>query len=152
MLMDLNADVGEECGDDAALMPLLTSANMACGAHAGDAAVMRRTVELAVGHGVSIGAHVSYPDREDFGRRDMPLPLKTLTAEVLEQLRALDMVTRAAGTRMRYLKAHGALYNRMADNPGIADAVLPPLELLTHPWHCSRCLTASPWSVPIRRE
>src|SRR5580698_10000705 len=84
MRIDLNADVGEECGDDAALIPLLTSANVACGAHAGDAAVMQRTVELCLKHGVRIGAHVSYPDREHFGRRDMALPPTELEAYALD--------------------------------------------------------------------
>ena len=107
--MDLNADVGEGCGDDAALMPLITSASIACGAHAGDATSMRRTVEVAMSRGVSIGAHVAYPDREGFGRRELSLPPATITDEVLGQVRALDAVTRAAGTRVCYLKAHGAL-------------------------------------------
>lgn len=140
MRIDLNADVGEECGDDAALIPLLTSANVACGAHAGDAAVMRRTVGLCLQYGVRIGAHVSYPDREHFGRRDMSLPPAELKAHALDQLQALAAVAHAAGTRVTYLKAHGALYNRMADDAAVADAVLaalkdfdPGLKLLTLP-------------------
>src|SRR5579859_426641 len=140
MLLDLNADVGEECGDDAALIPLLTSANVACGGHAGDAAVMARTVALCLEHDVHIGAHVSYPDRAHFGRWDMQLPPAALTAELQRQLEALDSVVHAASTRVRYLKAHGALYNRMADDATVADAVLaalkafdPKLTLLTLP-------------------
>ncbi|HEV2109974.1 MAG TPA: 5-oxoprolinase subunit PxpA [Gammaproteobacteria bacterium] len=140
MLLDLNADVGEECGDDAALIPLLTSANVACGGHAGDAAVMARTVALCLEHGVRIGAHVSYPDREHFGRRDIQLAPAALTAELQHQLEALDSVVCAAHTRVSYLKAHGALYNRMADDAAVADAVLaalkafdPKLMLLTLP-------------------
>lgn len=140
MLIDLNADVGEECGDDAALIPLLTSANVACGVHAGDTEVMARTVAICMRHGVAIGAHVSYPDREHFGRRDMSLPAPKLTRVVLEQLRALSDVAAAAGAPVRYLKAHGALYNRMADDAAVADAVLaaiqafdPKLLLLTLP-------------------
>ena len=138
MLLDLNADVGEECGDDAALIPLLTSANVACGAHAGDAGVMRRTVDICLAHGVHIGAHVSYPDRENFGRRDLVLPLGLITVSVSEQLQALSESARAAGTRFTYVKAHGALYNSMADDGAIADAVIaalrafdPKLVLLT---------------------
>lgn len=140
MLLDLNADVGEECGDDAALIPLLTSANAACGAHAGDAGVMRRTVDLCLAHRVQLGAHVSYPDRENFGRRDLALPPGQVTASVGEQLQALSEVARAAGTRFTYVKAHGALYNRMADDAATADAVIaavrvfdPKLVLLTLP-------------------
>ena len=140
MLIDLNADVGEECGDDAALIPLLTSANVSCGVHAGDIEVMRRTVAICRQHEVTVGAHVSYPDREHFGRRDMTLPAPELTRVVLEQLRTLSDITAEAGTPMRYLKAHGALYNRMADDAAVADAVLaaiqifdPKLLLLTLP-------------------
>ena len=140
MLMDLNADVGEECGDDAALIPLLTSANVACGVHAGDTAVMRHTVELCIAHGVSIGAHVSYPDREHFGRRDMQLPAAELSTVVLSQIQALAGIAREAGTDVAYLKAHGALYNRMAEDAAVADAVIaglrtfdPRLVLLTLP-------------------
>jgi 5-oxoprolinase (ATP-hydrolysing) subunit A len=140
MLLDLNADVGEECGDDAALIPQLTSANVACGAHAGDAGVMRRTVDLCLAHGVHVGAHVSYPDRENFGRRDLALPLGQITVSVSEQLQALSEAARAAGTHFTYVKAHGALYNRMADEGTTADAVIaalrafdPKLVLLTLP-------------------
>ncbi|MDE1887813.1 MAG: LamB/YcsF family protein [Gammaproteobacteria bacterium] len=124
MLMDLNADVGEGCGDDAALMPLLTSASIACGAHAGDAASMQRTVALALEHDVAVGAHVSYPDREHFGRRDLALPPAQLSAEVLHQLHTLSDIAQAAGTRVRYVKAHGALYNRMAQDEETAAAVI----------------------------
>jgi UPF0271 protein len=140
MLLDLNADVGEECGDDVALIPLLTSANVACGAHAGDAGVMRRTVDLCLARGVQVGAHVSYPDRKNFGRRDLALPLGQITVSVSEQLQALSEVARTAGTRFTYVKAHGALYNRMADEGATADAVIaalrafdPKLVLLTLP-------------------
>lgn len=140
MLVDLNADVGEQCSDDAALIPLLTSANVACGAHAGNPAVMRRTVRLCLGHGVVVGAHVSYPDREHFGRRVMDMPAAAITASVGEQMEALAAIAQSAGTRVRYVKAHGALYNRMADDAAVADAVLaalkgfdPRLSLLTLP-------------------
>lgn len=140
MRIDLNADVGEECGDDAALIPLLTSANVCCGAHAGGPETMRRTAELCLRHGVRIGAHVSYPDRENFGRRDLDIPSMELTHSVLAQLLALSSVVRAAGAEVRYLKAHGALYNRMARDAAVADAVIgaldafgPKLPLLTLP-------------------
>ncbi|MGH8292054.1 MAG: LamB/YcsF family protein [Gammaproteobacteria bacterium] len=128
MLMDLNADVGEGCGDDAALMPLLTSASIACGAHAGDDSSMQRTVALALEDDVAIGAHVSYPDREHFGRRNLTLPPAKLTAEVLSQLQALSDVAESAGTRVRYVKAHGALYNRMAQDEETATAVIAALR------------------------
>lgn len=140
MPLDLNADVGEECGDDATLIPMLTSANVACGAHAGDAVVMRRTVDCCLTHGIHVGAHVSYPDRENFGRRDLALPPGQIIASVSEQLQALSEIARTAGTRFTYVKAHGALYNRMADDRATADAVIaavrafdPTLVLLTLP-------------------
>jgi UPF0271 protein len=128
MLLDLNADVGEGCGDDAALLALVTSASVACGGHAGDAVSMRRVVELAVHHGVAIGAHVSYPDRENFGRRDLRLPAAELTAHVLYQLGALAAIAAAAGARLCYVKPHGALYNRMADDAVTAEAVLTAMQ------------------------
>jgi UPF0271 protein len=140
MRIDLNADVGEECGDDAALIPLITSANVACGAHAGGPETMRRTVALCLRHGVHIGAHVSYPDRANFGRRALDLPAAEIVASVSAQLRALSDTAHAAGTRVRYLKAHGALYNLMADDVGVADALIaasrgfdPSLSILTLP-------------------
>jgi UPF0271 protein len=124
MFMDLNADVGEGCGNDAALVPLLTSASIACGAHAGDAATMQRTVALAQQYGVAIGAHVSYPDREHFGRHDMDLPSQALMDYVLQQLRVLDDIARATGASVRYFKAHGALYNRMTRDAETAQVVI----------------------------
>ena len=140
MRIDLNADVGEECGDDAALIPLLTSANVACGGHAGNPEVMRRTVALCLAHGTNVGAHVSYPDRANFGRRDLALPAGQITVSVGEQLQALSEVAHSAGARLTYVKAHGALYNRMADDAAVADAVIaavrafdPALALLTLP-------------------
>jgi UPF0271 protein len=140
MRIDLNADVGEECGDDAALIPLLTSANVACGAHAGGPATMRRTMALCLRHGVTIGAHVSYPDREHFGRRELEMLPAEIGASVAGQLRELSDIARAAGVEVRYLKAHGALYNRMAREVAVADAVIgalrafdPKLLLLTLP-------------------
>jgi UPF0271 protein len=140
MRIDLNADVGEECGDDAALIPLLTSANVCCGAHAGGPETMRRAVDLCLRHGVRLGAHVSYPDREHFGRRELDLPPAEISASVTAQLQALSSIARAAGAELRYLKAHGALYNRMARDAVAADAVIaaldafgPKLPLLTLP-------------------
>jgi UPF0271 protein len=122
-VVDLNADLGESygqwvLGDDAALLPLITSANVACGFHAGDPLTVRRTVELAVEHGVVIGAQVSYPDLVGFGRRRMDVEPAELAADVLYQLSALDGISRVAGAGVRYLKPHGALYHRtLTDEP-----------------------------------
>jgi UPF0271 protein len=143
--MDLNSDLGEgygcwTLGDDAALLEVVTSANVACGFHAGDPATIDRTVRTAVERGVAIGAQVSYPDLVGFGRREMDVPPADLTADVLYQLGALEAFARAAGSRVRYLKPHGALYNRIAADPVQAGAVVeairrydPELPLLTLP-------------------
>ncbi len=146
-VMDLNCDLGEGCGNDAALLAIVSSANIACGAHAGDAITMRRTVQAAVRNNVSIGAHVSYPDREGFGRRDMSLPAETLTAEVRHQLAVLNAVTRAAGARLRYIKAHGALYHRMADDAAVADAVIAAIRA----FDASLALLTLPGSIAMER-
>lgn len=117
MSVDLNADLGESygrwvLGDDAALLALITSANVACGFHAGDPLTLRRTLAAACELDVVVGAQVSYPDLVGFGRRQMDVASDELTADVLYQLAALDGLARVAGTRVRYLKPHGALYHR----------------------------------------
>ncbi|GAB3858389.1 5-oxoprolinase subunit PxpA [Nocardioides maradonensis] len=128
-MVDLNADVGESfgrwtLGDDAALLPHLTSANVACGFHAGDPLTLRRTVATCVAHGVRIGAQVGYRDLAGFGRRFIDVPAAELTAEVLYQLGALDGLARVAGDRVRYLKPHGALYHAVNVRPAQAQAVI----------------------------
>ena len=125
--VDLNSDLGEgfgswRMGDDAAMLDLVTSANIACGFHAGDPRTIRRTVELAAGRGVVIGAHVAYPDLVGFGRRAMDVEPSDLEADVLYQLGALDALCRVAGTSVRYVKPHGALYHRVNSDPGQAEA------------------------------
>jgi UPF0271 protein len=110
MKIDLNADLGEGL-DDSLLLPFLSSANVACGLHAGSPAVMDRTVALALERGVRIGAHPGYPDRENFGRTDLQLPPGELRSLVLYQLGALDVLVRARGGKLKHVKAHGALYN-----------------------------------------
>lgn len=127
--IDLNADVGEsfgrwQLGDDAALLPHLTSANVACGFHAGDPLTLRRTCALAVQHGVAIGAQVGYRDLAGFGRRYVDVPAAELEADVLYQLGALDGIARAAGGRVAYVKPHGALYHAVSRHPEQAEAVV----------------------------
>ena len=127
--VDLNADVGEGAdGDDGVLLDLVTSASVACGVHAGDPATMRRTVEAAALRGVAVGAHPSYPDREGFGRRPMDLAPAQVTAQVLSQVSVLDALARECGTRVRYVKPHGALYHQMADDARCARAVASALK------------------------
>ncbi|MCF6525283.1 LamB/YcsF family protein [Streptomyces sp. JJ36] len=132
--IDLNADLGEGFGrwrltDDEALLAVVTSANVACGFHAGDPATMRRVCELAAEHGVCVGAQVSYRDLAGFGRREMDVPAAELTAEVAYQIGALDVFARAAGTAVRYVKPHGALYHRASRDPEQAAAVVAGVRL-----------------------
>jgi 5-oxoprolinase (ATP-hydrolysing) subunit A len=127
-VIDLNADLGESfgawrLGDDDALLSIVTSANIACGFHAGDPLTIRRACAAAVARGVSIGAQVSYRDLAGFGRREMAVPADELAAEVLYQIAALDGIARAEGGRVGYVKPHGALYHRAARDPVQAAAV-----------------------------
>ncbi|OKJ96743.1 hypothetical protein AMK26_28195 [Streptomyces sp. CB03234] len=127
--IDLNADLGEGFGrwqltDDEQLLSVVTSANVACGFHAGDAVTMRRVCALAAERGVRIGAQVSYRDLAGFGRRSMDVPYDELAAEVAYQIGALEVFARAAGVRVSYVKPHGALYNRVVHDEGQAQAVV----------------------------
>lgn len=126
--IDLNSDLGESygdaiVGDDAVMMPLVTSANLACGAHGGDPVTMAAACAAAVAHGVAIGAHPSYDDRAGFGRRDLEVAPAVLAAQLRAQLATLTAAAEAAGGRVRYLKPHGALYNRIVHNPARAAVV-----------------------------
>lgn len=121
--VDLNADLGEGAPDDAALLGLVSSANIACGWHAGDARLMQATVAAALARGVAIGAHPSYPDREHFGRRELQPPPAAVRADLIYQIGALDALVRAEGGRLHHVKPHGALYNQAARDPALADAI-----------------------------
>lgn len=132
--MDLNADLGEGFGhwtltDDDALLDCVTSANVACGFHAGDASVMRRVCDRAAAGGVRIGAQVAYRDLAGFGRRSMDVPPAELTAEVAYQIGALRVFAEAAGSRVSYVKPHGALYNRAVWDDDQAAAVIEGVRL-----------------------
>jgi 5-oxoprolinase (ATP-hydrolysing) subunit A len=143
--IDLNADLGEgfgawTLGDDDALLDVVTSANVACGFHAGDPVTMQRVCAGAAGRGVAIGAQVGYRDLAGFGRRRMDISPADLFADMLYQIGALQAFARAAGTRVRYVKPHGALYNTAAGDPDQAGAVAaavaafdPQLPLLGPP-------------------
>jgi len=123
MRIDLNADVGELAGQDAELMTCITSANVACGAHAGDEAVMADTVRLAKAHGVAVGAHPGFPDREGFGRRDLRMPPDAVAAFVAEQVQALAAIASQHGVRLQHVKPHGALFNIAVEDRSMADAI-----------------------------
>lgn len=127
--IDLNCDMGESFGPwpmgaDAAILPYVTSANVACGFHAGDPLGMARTVALAGQHGVAIGAHPGYPDLAGFGRRDLHMSADELEAAVLYQIGALAAIAAAQGLRLTHVKPHGALYNRAAADPAVAAPII----------------------------
>lgn len=146
-MIDLNADLGEGFGrwqltDDDALLASVTSANVACGFHAGDPATMRRVCEQAVAHGVRIGAQVSYRDLAGFGRRAMDVPAAELAAEVAYQIGALEVFARSAGSTVAYVKPHGALYNRTVRDREQAAAVVAGVRM-------SGAVTASGRPLPV---
>ena len=124
LLIDLNADLGEEVTDDAGLLEVVTSANVACGYHAGSATVMRAVCAEAVRRGVTLGAQVSYADRANFGRVVLEVPARVLTDQVADQVGTLSTVAEEEGTTVTYLKPHGALYHRTALDESTAAAVL----------------------------
>jgi UPF0271 protein len=121
--IDLNADLGEGCGDDEALLAIVTSANIACGVHAGDVQTMDATVRSAIRHGVAIGAHPSYPDRENFGRVAMQRSPEQIFDDVVTQVRELEAIAGTRNARIHHVKAHGALYNVAARDRAVADAI-----------------------------
>jgi len=118
--IDLNCDTGEGIGNEAELLPLVSSCNIACGGHAGDAESMAQVVALAVSNRVKIGAHPSYPDREYFGRRSLQMEPDLLQASLLGQVADLEVVLKAQGAALHHIKAHGALYNDLAADPELA--------------------------------
>jgi 5-oxoprolinase (ATP-hydrolysing) subunit A len=124
MQIDLNADLGEGCDSDEALLELVSSANIACGWHAGGADIMRASVGAAVARGVAIGAHPSFNDPANFGRTEMDLAPEAVYAGVLYQLGALAAFAKAAGGRIAHLKPHGAMYNQAARDTAMADAIV----------------------------
>ena len=131
--MDINSDLGESygawrMGDDDAMLAIVTSANVACGFHAGDPAGILQTLKAAAAHGVAVGAHVAYPDLVGFGRRNMDPTSAELVADVIYQIGALQGLARAAGTRVRYVKPHGALYNTIAHDERQASDVIAAMQ------------------------
>lgn len=134
--MDLNADLGESfgawtMGDDAAMLAIVSSANVACGFHGGDPIGIVTTLRAAASAGVRVGAHPSYRDRAGFGRRHIEMAADELTADVAYQLSALSGLATAAGAPLAYVKPHGALYNTMAGNEQVANAVYDAMQLAT---------------------
>lgn len=130
--VDLNCDLGEGCGNDAELMKYISSANIACGGHAGDIDTMRRTVELALNNNVAIGAHPGYADRENFGRVSQELNRKEIFDLVTGQIAALQNVCDEFGAKLTHVKPHGALYNQSAKNTETAAAIAEAVKAVDH--------------------
>lgn len=126
----LNCDLGEGGSNDESLMPLISACNIACGGHAGTLESMQQTVALAVRHEVEIGAHPSYPDKENFGRKTISLSKEKLRNSIEGQILSLKQIAEAQGSKMIHIKPHGALYNDAAVDPQIAKVVLESLEFL----------------------
>jgi len=134
MYVDLNSDLGEsfgswKMGNDEQILPVVSSANIACGFHAGDPLGILKTLQQAVKLDVTIGAHVSYPDLVGFGRRNMDLSQDELIADVLYQISALDGLAKVAGSKVQYVKPHGALYNTIAKDAVQAEAVIEAIKM-----------------------
>lgn len=123
MQVDLNCDLGEGMNTDEQIIPLISSANIACGFHAGDESIMKRTIELCLQHGVAIGAHPSWPDRENFGRTEMNLSEQELYDCLIDQLQLLQNIASTFNTKLKHVKPHGALYNQSAKNKIISSAI-----------------------------
>ncbi len=123
MKVDLNCDMGEGSAVDSELMPLITSANIACGGHAGDEQTMRASIRLAIASGAGIGAHPSYPDRDGFGRRPMSISPAQVRDAVADQIRALADLAAASGASLQHVKPHGTLYNQAASDHRLAEAI-----------------------------
>src|SRR5947199_2898823 len=121
--IDLNCDIGEGIGNDEAIMPFISSANIACGYHAGNEQVMRETVLLCQKMNVSIGAHPSFDDRENFGRTEMRLPLSDIHQLIIKQIAALKYIALSCGALVHHVKPHGALYNMAARDKELAAAI-----------------------------
>lgn len=123
MDIDLNADLGEGCGDDETLLACISSANIACGWHAGDSGTQQAAVRAALRRGVAIGAHPSFPDRDNFGRSPMARDPDLVYIDLLFQIGGLRAIVKGLGGVLRHVKPHGALYNQAARDPALADAV-----------------------------
>jgi len=161
--IDLNCDLGEgfgayTLGDDAALMRVVSSANVACGFHAGDPRTMRRGVEMARAAGVAVGAHPGFPDRVGFGRRELGATAEEMTTDVLYQIGALAAFCAAEGLALQHVKPHGALYNLAARNRHVADAVVAaiarfdPTLILFAPPGSAMVQAASEHNLRVARE
>ncbi|MDA8685482.1 5-oxoprolinase subunit PxpA [Robiginitalea sp.] len=126
--IDINCDVGEGLGNEAKLMPLIHSCNIACGGHAGSVETMREVIRLAIDYEVKIGAHPAYPDKENFGRKTLSMSAANLTATIVSQLHSIEQVLAEVGGQLHHIKAHGALYNDIAVQSDLAKIYLNSLK------------------------
>jgi UPF0271 protein len=133
MLIDLNCDLGEGAGSDVEILPLITTANVACGFHAGDPGTAMATIEAAVKHGVRIGAHPGYADREHFGRRDLVRSEKQIFEECVYQIGALAGLAAAAAAKLSHVKPHGALYNQAVREAAYARPIIASAKVFDLP-------------------
>ena len=156
--VDLNADLGEGAGHDEELLQLVSSANIACGVHAGSAAMMREAILAAKNRGVAVGAHPGFDDRENFGRREMALPGEEIFALVVSQMQAFQAAANSLGVRPQHMKPHGALYNMVARDEAMADAIaravlaVDPKLVLFAPASSALARAAEANEVRIARE
>jgi len=149
MAIDLNCDMGEGAGEDEGIVPLVSSINVACGFHAGDPATIRATIRLAARHGVAVGAHPSYPDREGFGRAPMARSPEEVRDDVLYQVAAVRAFCAAEGVPLVHVKPHGALYNTAAQDPVLAAAICEAVRQVD-PGLVIVCLAGSPMAGVVR--
>ncbi|MGB4847613.1 MAG: 5-oxoprolinase subunit PxpA, partial [Saprospiraceae bacterium] len=126
--IDINCDLGEEAGHDEEIMPFISSANIACGFHAGNADVIRRTIDLCLSHQVNIGAHPSFHDRINFGRKEMKITSDQIYDLVTAQLMIIDRAATEAGAKMNHVKLHGALYNMASVNASMASTIISAVK------------------------
>jgi UPF0271 protein len=149
MAIDLNCDVGEGAGEDARIVPLVSSVNVACGFHAGDPSTIRETIRMASRHAVAVGAHPSYPDRAGFGRAPMARSPEQVCDDVLYQVAAVRAFCQAEGVPLVHVKPHGALYNAAAQDPALARAVAKAVRQVD-PGLVVVCLAGSPMVEVVR--
>ena len=126
--IDLNCDMGEGYGTDPLIMPFISSVNIACGSHAGDEETIKNTIKLAMQFDVAIGAHPSYPDRENFGRKSMEINEEALSSSIIEQIMLVKSIAENMGTRLKHIKPHGALYNRSATDEKVATIIAKAIK------------------------
>ncbi len=156
--MDINCDLGEGIGNDEQIMPYIGSCNIACGVHAGNRNLMKKTVQLAIKNDVKIGAHPSFNDRENFGRKEMFIPKNILKSQIINQIASLNEIVKDQGMKLQHVKPHGALYNMAAKNTEVAMAVIESIQffnedfILYVPYGSLIAYKAEKFNIPFYNE